>query len=195
MIEEEELIEMAGNGDLKAYEKIIELYEKKVFSIIYHMTKNESDIPDIAQEVFIKIYKNLSKFKKQSSLYTWIYRITVNVCIDEMKKKKKVIYLNDTIKTEDGEYEVQIADDGKSLEETIEEKETRIKLKNYIKELPEKQRIILILRDIKGFTYMEIAEILKMNLGTVKSQINRARVALKKILMKDGTFIEYDKSI
>lgn len=195
MMDEKELIKRAKDGDLKAYEDIIGIYEKKVFSIIYHMVRNESEVEDIAQEVFIKIYRNLPKFKEQSSLYTWIYRITVNVCIDEMKKRKNVIYINDNIKTDDGEIEIQIKDEGKTLEEIVNDKEYKRELFNCIKKLPERQRIMIVLRDIKGFTYMEIAEILKMNLGTVKSQINRARASLKEILIENETFIENCKSI
>lgn len=195
MIDEKELIRQAKNGDLKAYEDIIGLYEKRVFSTIYYMAKNDNDVEDIAQEVFIKIYKNLNNFKEESSLYTWIYRITVNVCIDELKKRKKVVYIDEKIDTKDGEVELQLPDDSKSPTDIAEDNELKYRLEKCIKKLPESQRMMIILRDIKGFTYMEIAEIMKMNLGTVKSKINRARAALKELLEEDGTFLEYDESI
>ena len=89
---DEELVEKVKKGDADVYEKIIQKYQSKVFGLIYNMTKNQNDIEDLAQEVFIKIYKNLGKFKGESSLYTWIYKITVNLCLDEMKKRKNVIY-------------------------------------------------------------------------------------------------------
>lgn len=195
MIDEKELIRQAKSGNLKAYEEIIGLYEKKVFSTIYYMVKNDNEVEDIAQEVFIKIYKNLGDFKEESSLYTWIYRITVNVCIDELKKRKKVVYLNEKIDTKDGEVELQLPDDSKSPTDIAEDNDLKDKLEKCIKKLPESQRMMIILRDIKGFTYMEIAEIMKMNLGTVKSKINRARASLKELLEEDGTFLEYDESI
>ncbi len=195
MIDEKELIRQAKKGDLKAYEDIIGLYEKRVFSTIYYMVKNDNDVEDIAQEVFIKIYKNLNNFKEESSLYTWIYRITVNVCIDELKKRKKVVYLDEKIDTKDGEVELQLPDDSKSPTDIAEDNELKYRLEKCIRKLPESQRMMIILRDIKGFTYMEIAEIMKMNLGTVKSKINRARAALKLLLEEDGTFLEYDESI
>lgn len=195
MIDEKELIRQAKNGDLKAYEQIIGLYEKKVFSTIYYMVKNDNDVEDIAQEVFIKIYRNLNSFKEESSLYTWIYRITINVCIDELKKRKKVVYLDEKIETKDGEIEFQVSDTGKSLHELTEEKDLREILLKCVRKLSEDQRTMIILRDIKGFTYMEIAEMTKMNLGTVKSKINRARSALKQLLEEDGTFLEYNESI
>ena len=195
MIDEKELIRQAKSGNLKAYEEIIGLYEKKVFSTIYYMVKNDNEVEDIAQEVFIKIYKNLGNFKEESSLYTWIYRITVNVCIDEFKKRKKVVYLDEKIDTKDGEVELQLSDDSKSPTDIAEDNDLKDKLEKCIKKLPESQRMMIILRDIKSFTYMEIAEIMKMNLGTVKSKINRARASLKELLEEDGTFLEYDESI
>lgn len=195
MIDEKELIKQAKSGNLKAYEEIIGLYEKKVFSTIYYMVKNDNEVEDIAQEVFIKIYKNLSNFKEESSLYTWIYRITVNVCIDELKKRKKVVYLDEKIDTKDGEVELQLPDDSKSPTDIAEDNDLKDRLEKCIRKLPESQRMMIILRDIKGFTYMEIAEIMKMNLGTVKSKINRARASLKELLEEDGTFLEYDESI
>ena len=195
MIDKKELIRQAKSGNLKAYEEIIGLYEKKVFSTIYYMVKNDNEVEDIAQEVFIKIYKNLGNFKEESSLYTWIYRITVNVCIDELKKRKKVVYLDEKIDTKDGEVELQLPDDSKSPTDIAEDNNLKDKLEKCIKKLPESQRMMIILRDIKGFTYMEIAEIMKMNLGTVKSKINRARASLKELLEEDGTFLEYDESI
>lgn len=194
MIDEKILISKAKEGDKKAFEEIISLYEKKVFSTIYYMVKNENEVEDIAQEVFVKIYRNLKNFKEESSLYTWIYRITINVCIDELKKKKNVVYIDEKIETADGEMEMQLEDTAKGPEHLAEDEELKRKITNCIRKLPIDQRTMIILRDIKGFTYMEIAEMTKINLGTVKSKINRARTALKQILEEDGTFLEYNES-
>ena len=194
MIDEKILISKAKEGDKKAFEEIISLYEKKVFSTIYYMVKNENEVEDIAQEVFVKIYRNLKNFKEESSLYTWIYRITINVCIDELKKKKNVVYIDEKIETADGAMEIQLEDTAKGPEHLAEDEELKRKITNCIRKLPVDQRTMIILRDIKGFTYMEIAEMTKINLGTVKSKINRARAALKQILEEDGTFLEYNES-
>ena len=128
MIDEKELIRNAKSGDMKSYEQIIGLYEKRVFSTIYYMVKNESEVEDIAQEVFIKIYKNLKNFKEESSLYTWIYRITINVCLDEIKRRKKVVYLDEKINSDDGELEIQITDNGKTPSEIVEGKDLKERL-------------------------------------------------------------------
>lgn len=194
MIDEKILISKAKEGDKKAFEEIISLYEKKVFSTIYYMVKNENEVEDIAQEVFVKIYRNLKNFKEESSLYTWIYRITINVCIDELKKRKNVVYIDEKIETADGEMEMQLEDTSKGPEHLAEDDELKRKITKCIRKLPVDQRTMIVLRDIKGFTYMEIAEMTKINLGTVKSKINRARAALKQILEEDGTFLEYNES-
>jgi RNA polymerase sigma-70 factor (ECF subfamily) len=194
MIDEQSLVKRAKNGDLEAYEEIIKLYDKKVFSLIFNMIRNQDDVEDIAQEVFIKIYRNLKNFKEESSLYTWIYRITVNICIDEMKKRKQVVYLDEKIQVQDGEIEIQIPDTGKPLDEIAEDKEIKDRLINCINKLPENARIMIALRDIKEFSYQEIAEILNLNIGTVKSKINRARNMLKALLGQEGTFEESTES-
>jgi RNA polymerase sigma-70 factor (ECF subfamily) len=193
-VTDEELVEKVKKGDADVYEKIIQKYQSKVFGLIYNMTKNQNEIEDLAQEVFIKIYKNLGKFKGESSLYTWIYKITVNLCLDEMKKRKNVIYLDEKIEVDDGEVNRELPSEDKSQEELYEEKELQEKLHNCINKLPEKQRVMIVLRDIKGFSYEEISKITDVKLGTVKSQINRARLKLKELLDEEGTFLEYIES-
>lgn len=191
---DEELVEKIKKGDIDAYEEIIKKYENKVCGIIYHMIKNQNDVEDLVQEVFIKVYKNLSKFKGDSSLYTWIYKITVNLCLDEVKKRKNIIYLDEKLEVEDGELERELPSSDKTQVELYEEKELKEKLHKCIGKLPEKQRVMIVLRDIKGFSYEEISEITSVKLGTVKSQINRARLKLKELLDKEETFLEYIES-
>ena len=193
-VNDEELVEKVKNGDIDAFEEVIAKYEKRVFSLIYNMLKNDNDIEDIAQEVFVKVYRNIHKFKGNSSLYTWIYRITTNLCLDYMKKQKSVIYIDEKLQLDDGEVEFQIPCEEKLQDELYEEKEIKRKLEKCIAKLPDKQRVMIVLRDIKGFSYEEISDILEMKLGTVKSQINRARLKLKELLEKDGTFLDYVES-
>ena len=194
MIREKELLIKAKNGDIDAFETIIKLYEQKICSTIFYMVKNENIVEDLAQEVFIKVYKNISKFNEESSLYTWIYRITMNTCIDQIKKEKKITYINTYIDTDEGEVEIQFEDESQRLDEIIDNKLKRESLIKAIKSLPAEQRALIVLRDIRQFKYMEIAEMLKLNLGTVKSKISRARQTLKESLEKDGTIVEIDES-
>ena len=184
---EKGLILRAKEGDNSAFEEIIKLYEQKVCSTIYYMVKDQNVVEDIAQDVFIKIYRNISKFNEQSSLYTWIYRITMNCCFDELKRDKKVTVFSNYIENDDGdEEEVQFEDPSQNVSKIIESKLDKEELVKAIKRLPDDQRAIIVLRDIRGFTYWEIADMLKLKLGTVKSKINRARIALKEELEKAG---------
>ena len=114
------------------------------------------------------------------------------VCLS--KSKKDVIYIDEKVQTEDGEVDIELEDKSKGPEKIVEENDLKERLTNAIRKLPIEQRTMIVLRDIKGFTYMEIAEMTKTNLGTVKSKINRSRQALKEILDSEGTFLEYDES-
>lgn len=190
---EADAIKRIKNGDIEAFEDIVALYETKVCGIIYQIVRNQNEVEDIAQEVFIKVFKNINKFEEKSSLYTWIYRITVNMCIDTMKKRKSVVYIDEKLETGDGEIERQFESDQKT-DEIYEKKELKDIINKCIEELPEKQRMMIILRDIKGFSYEEISSFTKTNIGTVKSQINRARLKLKELLEKKGTIVDYVES-
>lgn len=194
MISEKELLLKAKEGNEDAFEEIIKLYQQKVCNTIFYMVKNENVVEDLAQEVFIKVYKNISKFNEESSLYTWIYKITMNTCIDQIKKEKKITCISTYIETEDGDLEMQLEDEKQRVDEILESKIRRESLLRAIKSLPAEQRALIVLRDIRQFKYMEIAEILKLNLGTVKSKISRARQALKERLEKEGTIIEIEES-
>ena len=184
---EKELIIRAKKGDDSAFEEIVKLYEKKICQTILFMVKNDSVVEDVAQEVFIKIYKNISKFNEQSSLYTWIYRITINACYDEIRKEKKVVYLSTFVENENGEeQEINFEDSSQNVAEIVEKEATKTELIDAIKKLPEDARALIVLRDIREFTYWEIADMLKLKLGTVKSKINRARKQLRDELKRQG---------
>lgn len=177
------LIEKSKKGDIDAFEELIKLYEKKIYNIAFRMTNDREDACDIAQEVCIKIYKSINTFKGNSSFGTWVYRITSNVCIDIMRKRNNIISINAT--NDDGEeYELPIEDKGRLPEEIVESKETVELIKGYIKELAPDQRIVIILRDIQGYSYEEISRILDVNVGTVKSRLNRARNFIKEKFKK-----------
>ena len=190
---EKEIIRKVKSGDVNAFEEIVKMYEKRICQTIYFMVKDDSIVEDIAQEVFIKIYKNLSKFNEQSSLYTWIYRITMNACYDEIKKEQKIKTFSTYIEVDDHEEEVEIEDETQDVENIIENKFDKQMLIKAIKNLPSESRALIVLRDIRGFSYWEISDMLKLKLGTVKSKISRARFALKNELEKQGYNYELDE--
>ncbi|HHX18524.1 MAG TPA: sigma-70 family RNA polymerase sigma factor [Clostridium sp.] len=180
---ESQLIKEAKSGNVEAFEELIKQNEKKVFNIAYKMMGNYDDANELAQEAFIKAYKSINKFKGDSLFSTWIYRITTNVCLDELRKRKnkKVISLNEHIKYNDEEIKPQVKDERPGPEKIFEKKETKNLINQCIESLPADYKTVIILRDIEGFTYEEIAKIINCPEGTVKSRISRARKALRDI--------------
>lgn len=166
------------NGEVAAFEELIFSYEKKIFNIALRMVGNPEDARDVAQEVCIKIFKSIRNFKGDSSFSTWVYRITSNVCIDEIRKRKKnVIPL--AASGENGEFEIIPIDHSDLPEEIAERKELSKLIRSCILELAADYKMLIVYRDIYGYTYEEISKILNLSMGTVKSRLSRARNLLK----------------
>ncbi|MDI3533885.1 MAG: polymerase sigma-70 factor, subfamily [Thermosediminibacterales bacterium] len=189
---EQQLIKKCQEGNLQAFSKLVKLYEKKVFNIAYRMLGDYEEAGDVSQEVFLRIYKSIESFKGNSSLATWIYRVTTNMCIDQLRRKKgKQIYsLDEPIETDYGKLYPEAPDASDTPEEQVLKKDVQKLIKKSLEKLPEEQRIVIVLRDIQGFSYNDIAEITGCSLGTVKSRINRGRKALKDIIESDGELFE-----
>lgn len=166
------LIQSFIEGDESVFKNLMQRHKEKVRNIIFLTLGSTDAVDDIAQEVFITVYKNLKKFRFQSQFTTWLYKITINKCRDYLRKIKiRKIF-------------IPIKDAGNNLKynESLEEKNTSEIVRNAIKELPEKLRIPLLLKDIEGLSYQEISETVECEIGTVKSRIFRAREGLKNIL-------------
>ena len=171
---QEELLERARNGDDEAFSLLIENYEKYVYNVILRIVEEKEEAKNIAQETFIKAYMSIKTFRKDSSFRTWIYRIAVNTAMDYLRKKVRS-EVNLVTAAED-ELEIKSF---QTPEEVIEQKLTVEMVRREISKLPVDYKIALILRDIEGMNYEEIASILKVNLGTVKSRIWRTRNLLR----------------
>ena len=166
------LVKRFIDGDKTSFRILVQRHKEKVRNIIYLTVNNGSIVDDIAQEVFITVYRNLKNFRFQSQFTTWLYRITVNKCKDHLRKlrvRKIFIPVNE-------------GDDYPDEPNTVESDNISEVVTNAIGKLPVKLRIPLILKDIEGFSYQEIAESINCEIGTVKSRIFRAREGLKKIL-------------
>ena len=176
------LIKKAQRGDSNAFGELIEAYEKFVFNVACRMFLNPEDAADIAQEALIKAYKNIDKFDFNSSFSTWLYRITTNTCIDEMRKRKgKETYSIDEEDEESG-LSIQIKDTSPDAAETVIQQETVSEVRRAIDKLSDEHKAVIILRDIQDLSYEEVADTLGINVGTVKSRLSRARDALRKKL-------------
>ncbi|WP_064505468.1 RNA polymerase sigma factor [Defluviitalea phaphyphila] len=190
------LIKKAKKGDILAFEELILRYEAKIYNIAYRMLSNEEDAKDVSQEIFIKVFKKLKKFRGDSNFSTWLYRIATNACIDELRKRKgKEIYsVDEKIETKEGSIIKEYVDDKQNVEELIINKEKAYSIQLAINKLSEEHKKAIILRDLQGLEYNEISKILECSLGTVKSKISRARRKLKELLINEELF-EYKTSL
>lgn len=192
MDNEQVLIEQAQNGEVDAFEQLISSYQDKVYDIAYRLTGNKNDADDLFQETFIHIFNSIKNYKGNSAFFTWIYRITHNVFLDSCKKahKKHEMLESDAEETpEDGYSALQgaVAPDDEPHKKT-EETLFKEKIHKTIQLLPEDYRMPIVLYDIEGFTYEEIAEIVNIPIGTVRSRINRARQQLREVMIQNKTF-------
>lgn len=180
------LVEKARKGDMSAFEQLILNHEKIVYNVALRMFNNIEDAKDIAQEVFIKAFRSIENFDGRSSFSTWIYRIAMNTCIDETRKRKgkASVSLEEEMSDEDGSWKQQYADDGDTPEESMLRQEGQHEIMRALERISPDHKLVIILRDIQGLSYDEIAEITDLTLGTVKSRISRARLQLKQELLE-----------
>jgi len=190
MSEEAMLVDEASAGSMPAFEQLVLLYGKRIYNYCYRMTENKEDAEDTAQEVFIKAYRSLNGFKRNSSFSTWLFSIAYNACIDILRKKKLVIV---PIAGHDEDSKNQIAElasNEPSVEEEVLMNERKNAVHKAIAKLKPEYRTVILLREIDGLSYDEIASVLNIPLGTVKSYISRARDELRTSLIneigKDG---------
>lgn len=184
---ERALVERAREGDSAAFEKLVTLYERKVYATAFRYTGNEHDAMDVSQEVFIRVFRFLNTFNLESSFSTWIYRITVNACKDHIRKRNARAELPlELTDEESGDYTVEIADSTYDPVEIYERAELRHEIQQAIDDLPPSYKEIVILRDLGGLSYDEIADNLKIEVGTVKSRLSRAREKLRNFLLQNG---------
>lgn len=173
------LISRARNGDREAFGALVEQYRDNVYRLAYRMCGNEYDADEAAQEAFVAAWRALPNFRGDAKFSTWLYRLTTNAAIDVMRREKR----HQTVG--DGEM-MEVADDADSPQETVERTEQQEAVQRALATLSEEYREVLLLRYMEELDYAEIAEVLKLPSGTVKSRINRAKAALKTALLKSG---------
>ena len=175
------------DGNANAFEDIVREYEKNVYNIALRMSGDREDALDISQESFLKAYHSLHSFRGDSKFSVWLYRIVSNTSLDFLRERKRRAEIPLVREDDSGETgETEIRDESHSPEALFERKLTREALRRGLLSLPEDQRKILLLREIQGFSYEEIGQILSIESGTVKSRIFRARRKLCEFLAEDG---------
>lgn len=178
------LVEESRKGNVDAFEELIKDYKRVAYNIALRILRNVEDAEDASQEALIKVYKSIQNFNMQSTFKVWMYRIVVNTCIDFKRKKNiNVVSIDEGIDVGgDNQVYREIADDSANPDVLLEKNFNSKVINDAVNKLEDDYKAIIILRDIQGFSYSEIAEILSCNLGTVKSRLNRARKSLKEIL-------------
>lgn len=181
---EKKLVELSISGDIEAFETLIQSHQKKVYNIALRMTKNPEDAQELAQDAFVRAFISIGKFRGDSSFSTWLYRITINVCTDFLRKRNRAILISmeQGAATNDNEQGIQIAEEAPGPDEIAEKNQLKELIKDAMDSLSADHRQVLILRDILDMSYKEIADTLNVNEGTIKSRISRARSGLKKII-------------
>jgi RNA polymerase sigma-70 factor (ECF subfamily) len=171
------LIERAAAGDMAAFEEIMKHSEQRVMRMTWRMLGNEADARDAAQEVFLRVYKYLGRFKQDQPFFAWVYQITLNVCRDIAKKRRQ--YNNHFTSLEDGEAGFVVSDDQGDAEEALIRVQERELIIRAIATLPEREREAILLRDLEGFSTDEVAHIMRSSATTVRSQISSARQKIR----------------
>jgi RNA polymerase sigma-70 factor (ECF subfamily) len=181
------LIQRCQANDAAAFNEIVARYKNKVYNYVCRMVGPGTDAEDLTQETFIRAYLNMKSFQSRASLNTWLYRIATNICIDFTRKSRKAKALTTSLQREDteddGEVERDIPDERFDPQALLLNKELGAQLDRALKALPEKLRTVVLLHDIEGLAYEEIAQIAECPLGTVKSRLFNARAALREKLM------------
>lgn len=186
---EQELVLRAKTGDQDAFAQLMQSSQDRVYTLCLRMTGNQEDALDLSQEAFLNAWRGLSSFQGNSSFSTWVYRLASNACIDFLRRRKRQQQAESPISLDDEEAPCpEPADPRGTPEEELERQELRRAVERGLQALPDHHRQILIMRELSGLSYQEISAVLGLDLGTVKSRIARARLALQKIFLEDGNF-------
>jgi RNA polymerase sigma factor (sigma-70 family) len=181
--EDRRLIDLALQGNEKAYEALLNRYRNLVYSIMFKMVRNAQEAEDLTQEAFMKAFNSLETFNEEFAFSTWLMKIASNNCIDFLRKRKLKTYsIHEPIQYKDEKIEIDIPDQGPTPERSLLQVERKGMIEEAINELPERYRYVIILRHKEEKSYEEISDILNLPLGTVKAQIFRAREILNRKL-------------
>ncbi len=169
------LVARIRKGDAEALRDVVQLYQDRIFALIFGIVRDEHEVQDVAQEVFMKVFQRIDAFDERSKFYTWLYRVAVNAAKDHVKKRRR----RPAVPLED---DTAIRDRREGPGARAAGEETRRLVRDALDSLPEKYRVVLTLRELEGLSYNEIAAVLKVSLGTVESRLHRARERLKRRL-------------
>ncbi len=186
--DDEELVSRCNHGDKEAFSELVLKYQKKVFNVAYRFVGDQEEANDLAQEIFAAAYQNLKKFRGDSKFSTWLFQIATNRGKNRFKYlKRRGFFVNKSSQNQDDEgegYQRVIPDTTTNPENILSSRQVQKVVQDAIEELEPDHKEIVILRDIEGFSYEEIARMLDLPEGTTKSRLHRARMVIKEKLKK-----------
>lgn len=195
MLDEKKVVQRIIDGDQEAFAQLVKEYEKPVYNLCLHMAGNSDDAQDLAQEAFLKAWRGLRFYKFEASFSTWLYRLTTNVCIDFLRQQKRRPTTSLTVGDEEDESaELEIRDYLPLPEEQVAQKDQHQIIMEALDALDDEFRMLLTLRVMEECSYEQIAEIMDLKVGTVKSRISRAREKLRRILAENGNNFGFETS-
>ncbi len=182
-----ELVERVQSGDVDAFEVLVQRYQQRVYHHVCRMVGPGEEATDLTQDVFLKVYRSLNRFRGQASFQTWLYRVTANLCVDRHRRTTRAPQvsrsLDAPLTAEDGEIETALPDWGDNPEQVMLSAELQQQVRQAILKLSEKLRAVVVMHDLEGLSYEEIAAALRIPVGTVKSRLFNARAALHDLLL------------
>ncbi|MGE0002503.1 MAG: sigma-70 family RNA polymerase sigma factor [Fimbriimonadaceae bacterium] len=174
------LIRRCQKGDRAAFDSLVSQYEQRAYQYAFRLTRDQDEACDVVADAFVRVYSAVKNFKGKSSFSTWLYRIVSNVYFDRRKRERRHTHLSlDAPVGSDESRTLDIADSGDGPEELAEHGAREDVLNSALNSLPELHRAMLVMFHLEGLSYVEIAEAMDLPVGTVKSRLNRARVALR----------------
>lgn len=184
--DEKKLVRRAQAGDVAAYEELLRTHQRRVFAVVAGILRRREDIEDVAQQVFVKAYFSLRRFDLRSAFGTWLYKITVNECRDYLRKKRvrRLVYEADLSEEQIRQLESVVDRPGgaqRPPEDAGRRAERRDLIERLLSELDERDRLMLVMKEIEGFSVEEVGELLDLNVNTVKVRLFRARGKLVEI--------------
>lgn len=185
-IDEIKCVKKAARGDANAFEELVVRYQSQIYQLCFRMTGNADDAQDMTQETFLKAWKHLSGFQFDAAFSTWLYRLASNCCLDYLRGLKRRPTVSLTVENNEDEEILDVEDTSPSPEEIAITNEERENLKLAMEQLDDEQRQLLTLRVVNDLSYTQIAEVLNIKEGTVKSRLSRARENLRKKLVQIG---------
>lgn len=186
VMDDQQLIARIKDGDSRPFDTLVKRYQDRINNLCRYMLENQQDAEDAAQDTFLKAYRNLKAYRPSASFYTWLYRIAVNTCLDHKRK----ISLRSLWFQSDEDHAGSFPSNTPSPEAAYSDKQSMQSLRSALNKLSKKLRVVIILKELDRLSYEEIAEILEVSVGTVKSRISRAREELQKNIKKTEKFTE-----